>query len=334
VSSEPTIALRAIEPLLVRLAAQGIDTFAILRARNVDPALLGQDHARVPMRALDGLWDEAARLVDDDALGLHLAEASQSSTFGIFSYLANTSATWGIALSRIGAYFALLSDASGYELHLDKSSAIVRARDWGLAPVSRHVVELTLAVIVCYGRAQLEGFAVDEVRFPHPEPANAREHRRIFAAPIRFGAKEASIRFGRRFLDEPLRASDARLSRILISSADAELAELQTRSASWTERVSAAARESLRAGDGSLVAVAKRMGMAPRTVQRRLMDEERSYRDVLDGVRREAAEALLARDLGAAEVAALLGFSEAAAFHRSFKRWTGMTPMQFKQSKK
>ena len=68
--------------------------------------------------------------------------------------------------------------------------------------------------------------------------------------------------------------------------------------------------------------------MSPRTLHRRLEEEGTSFRRVLTDVRRElAARHLQERRLAIGEIAFLLGFSEASAFHRAFKRWTGHAPL-------
>ena len=82
----------------------------------------------------------------------------------------------------------------------------------------------------------------------------------------------------------------------------------------------------------SAQAVARELGMSPRTLTRRLAAEGASFREVLDKLRQEAAVALLREGrMGIGEIAFLLGYSEPAAFHRSFKRWTGKTPLAWRR---
>jgi AraC-like DNA-binding protein len=59
--------------------------------------------------------------------------------------------------------------------------------------------------------------------------------------------------------------------------------------------------------------------------------EGTSFREILDGLRRDLALRYLSEDrLAIGEAAYLLGFSDASAFHRSFKRWTGKTPAGYR----
>jgi AraC-like DNA-binding protein len=72
--------------------------------------------------------------------------------------------------------------------------------------------------------------------------------------------------------------------------------------------------------------------MSPRTLRRMLRDEGTTFRDVVAEVRRELAFRYLRDpDVPIGEVAFLVGFSDANAFHRAFKRWTGGTPGEFRR---
>ena len=133
----------------------------------------------------------------------------------------------------------------------------------------------------------------------------------------------------------PLPEADAALSAIVRRRLDQVLpgAVLPT-SASLSARVRRMLVEDL--GQTTLTAdsVAKALAMSRRTLTRRLGEESTSFRAILDDVRAELSRALLQdRSLSIADVAFFLQYSEPAAFHRSFRRWTGETPQHYRSVK-
>ena len=88
-----------------------------------------------------------------------------------------------------------------------------------------------------------------------------------------------------------------------------------------------------RGGDPSLEHVAEQLAMTPRTLQRKLHEIGTSHNELLDQMRRQLAMRYLReREMAICEVAYLLGFSESSSFHRAFKRWTGVTPKEFRKN--
>ncbi|MGI9294652.1 MAG: helix-turn-helix domain-containing protein, partial [Pseudomonadales bacterium] len=66
-------------------------------------------------------------------------------------------------------------------------------------------------------------------------------------------------------------------------------------------------------------------------LHRRLREESTSYQKIKDCCRRDAAIASLrSGSSNGASLAEQLGFSDASTFYRAFKKWTGMTPQEFK----
>ena len=81
--------------------------------------------------------------------------------------------------------------------------------------------------------------------------------------------------------------------------------------------------------------IATTLHMSRRTMTRRLEEEGTTYKDLLDGVRKQLAVGYLTEtSMGVGEVAFLLGFSQGPAFHRAFKRWTGETPMEYRAARR
>ena len=84
----------------------------------------------------------------------------------------------------------------------------------------------------------------------------------------------------------------------------------------------------------SLALVARRLGLSPRSLQRRLDEAGTSFAEILDTAREERAKVFLrAGDVSIAEVSWLLGFAEQSAFTRAFRRWTGRAPTEWRRER-
>ena len=132
----------------------------------------------------------------------------------------------------------------------------------------------------------------------------------------------------------PLQAADEALASIVRRRLDKALAERDLHaSGPLSGRVRHMMVQHL--GDTTLTPdrVARALAVSRRTLSRHLADEGTSFRNILDDVRREFACALLQdRSLSIGDIAFFLQYSEPAAFHRSFRRWTGRTPRAFREA--
>jgi len=166
----------------------------------------------------------------------------------------------------------------------------------------------------------------------HAAPDDPGEYARTFApARVRFGARCSGFVFDRVHLEQPLSSSDPKLQEVVRQLAERMLAELPATD-TVTDRLRRMLARELPQGDPSAARVASALRMSQRTLCRRLEEEGTTYRELLDDLRRQLAMQYLARrDLSVSEVAFLLGFSQAAAFHRAFKRWTGRTPLEHRR---
>ncbi len=130
-------------------------------------------------------------------------------------------------------------------------------------------------------------------------------------------------------VDAPVPSADPALSRVIERHAEELLAKLPQRTERTTDRVQHLLSRALGEGEVTLAAMARRLRMSERSLQRKLADEDASFDALLDAMRRDLALRYLADPkIGIAEVAYLLGYSEPCPFHRAFKRWTGSTPSE------
>ena len=169
------------------------------------------------------------------------------------------------------------------------------------------------------------------VRLSYARPENTAGLSKFFHAPLTFDAGEAALVMRRADLDRPVQQSDARLAGYLDELAGETLRKIgdtgslagRVRSTIWTD---------LADGAPTLSGVAARMGLSERTLQRRLEEERTSFSSVVEGLRREMAQSLLRQgDLAIYQVGFLLGYSDPAAFHRAFRRWTSRSPRDFRK---
>lgn len=82
-----------------------------------------------------------------------------------------------------------------------------------------------------------------------------------------------------------------------------------------------------------MAGIARRLGVAPRTLQRHLNDEGIGFKDLLDDARKARAKSLVATgELTMAAISRQLGFADTRSFHRAFRRWTSLTPPAYRRN--
>jgi AraC-like DNA-binding protein len=205
----------------------------------------------------------------------------------------------------------------------------------GRTPLHPARAEFSLAVALRLAR---DATGVDvrpqQVSFAHEAPPDTSEHQRYFRAPVHFSSGSLAMVLSGADVARPLRGADPALSAIVRRRLDKVLAERdQPDGGSLGARVMRMLVEEL--GQATLTpdTVAERLDVSTRTLSRRLADEQTSFRQLLDATRCQFATALLQdHSLSVADIAFFLQYSEPAAFHRSFKRWTGQTPRAFRRN--
>jgi AraC-like DNA-binding protein len=329
VASEATISAVLVRPLVVALLSIEGATDAFWRATDLTPEIVADDEARVSPAQFCVAWAEALRLSKDRALALSIAEALPLGAFGVVEYVCRSAPTVREALVQWVRYLGILDDAVEVGLVDLGGDAALRVITESEAPApASH--ELCFALIVRHAKSMApNGFEVVEVRFDHRVPDSLTpRYRAVFGAPVRFGAERTELVLSNRALDATLVTADPNLLGVLLPTAEEKKREQRSPELPLTRQVRRVLRSALSHDDAQLDEIARRLGMTPRSLQRRLHDEGVSFQSLRDETRRTLADRYLGEGLSVAEVSFLLGFSEPSAFFRAFKRWTGLTPIE------
>lgn len=323
----------SLEKVLAAGEAAGVPRERLASEAGID---LSQAGSGTGFEALANAYEAAARLTGDPAFGLHLGERTAPRTYGLLGHLVANSATLGEALSNLASYQGIWSQAAGFRLERRRGRLTLRYwQTGGLHPERRRQEseQMLCALITAIRSAVGERLAPVEVRFEHSEPADRSEHLRIFGGRLLFGAATTELTLDTAILDRPFPEADAALVRLVRDQAEIELGR-GLGEGPWLRRLQALVGAALLgSGELSLAAVAGAAGVGPRTLQRRLRDEGWTWRALVDESRVALARSLLEeRRLSLAEIAFRLGYSQPSAFHRAFRRRTGLTPLAFRRS--
>ncbi|MDX5298714.1 MAG: AraC family transcriptional regulator, partial [Gammaproteobacteria bacterium] len=156
---------------------------------------------------------------------------------------------------------------------------------------------------------------------------------RVFQAPVHYHDGYIGLRFEARWLELPVVQNVQSVEEFLQQAPTSLLVRYRDQS-SVTERLRRMLRRHLADEMPSLEEVSKSLAMTPQTLRRRLQEEGQGYQSIKDDLRRDAAIEYLARpDLTLLHIANMLGFSEPSTFHRAFKKWTGVAPGEYRQSR-
>ncbi len=326
-SAEPTYAVQMARPFLQVLAR-----YPAVPRELVEGSGSAPEDQRLPVAASQQFLQEMTELVGEQNLGLLAARETPLGTFEVLEFVAFSAPTWRAAIETAFRYIHLMNEAADFRIEITGTKAHLMLQS--SVPLTRAGIDFQSATLYLtaarwFGRREPEL----EVWFTYPEPADLTEHRATFgAAELRFDAPWNGFVHDAALLDAEVAGADPKVHAILRHHAERLLSELGAGDG-LVAQVRGQLLASLKDGPLTAPALASRMGVARRTLTRRLAEHHTSFSELLDGVRREAATYYVASsDHSLVDIAFLVGFSESSTFVRAFRRWHGVAPMAYRRA--
>lgn len=280
------------------------------------------------------LLEAATELSGDLCLALRLGRTIDVFSAGTFGFALMTCPTFRDTIRLMLGYQKVLAPGPNWEPMYQADRMGLRAiMKRGNAAQRQLVTELSIAMSVAHVEFLVNG-PLDglEIELNYPEPAHAECYRECFSMPVTFSSEYTQVWVSEHLLSQPVKSAQPAGHVLYLQQCE----EIQ-RGMGEVENTTAAVRRLLLQSAGAflrIAEVAEALHISERTLRRRLKAESTSFRAVLDDVKNVLAMKYLTRTaLDVAEIATLLGYSEAENFHPAFARWNGMTPAEFRRQK-
>jgi AraC-like DNA-binding protein len=316
--------------LLERFAGAGVDVDALLRRAGLPRSRFEPPKPQGSTAEYFALWRAVGESGYAPDLGLRAGASALPHHQSVATLAALHSPTLGEGLRKLARYKRLVCPE---EITIDVRRGEARLRfEWLLADDDPPpmLIDCIFASIVNLAQRGT-GQALHPLRI---ELTRARAHeavlRKHFGCDLRFDAPFDLLVFEEDALALPHATHNAQLLAVIVPGLESALDETN-KQRTLADDVRSELGKTICGERPAVEKVAKSLGLSPRTLQRRLGELGTTYQKLLDDVRHRSARRLLANtDLGAAEVAFLLGFEELNSFTRAFASWEGTTPVRWR----
>ncbi|MGJ3231324.1 MAG: AraC family transcriptional regulator ligand-binding domain-containing protein [Oceanicaulis sp.] len=274
----------------------------------------------------------AQRDPDGLSLPLRIGASMKSDEYGAFGLAWKSAPNLRGSYMRSERYGHVLGSAETYSLQKGEGGwffSLDKAGDGRLGMTLSNEASMS-AVDVISKEVSTARFMPLAVYFKHAPRGDVSVYEAHFGCPVHFETGRDALLVSEDSLDAPNRLGDETIADFFDRHLENELASL-TPEDGLEPRVRRAVAKVLSDGVPTLSAIASKLGIGSRTLQRRLTEQGHSFQSVVDAARHDLAKRLLSEtDYTLAEIAFLTGFAEQSGFTRAFKRWAGRTPRSYR----
>jgi AraC-like DNA-binding protein len=309
-----------------------IDTAPLYRKLGIREKDFHGEAAGISMVRYLELLNLAADQSRRPCLGLSIAQLSSTSDLGIMGYIMRNAPDFEECLALGGRYLQLVSPGAQSGTIKDDATCTWTYDIQGFSPQQcRQDVEMTMMQFVNLvgDLLSLRDWRPNNVYFQHAAPDEEQPLHRFLADQVTFNHFYNGISFPREFLFYPVTNADPRLLKVLENQVQRSIDQLKM-GQSLLDRVTFLISSSLGKTEVSADRIASHLGMSRRTLHRRLSERGTSFGELRDTIVSQLAKEILSTTIvSITELAQQLGYSDASAFIRAFKRQTGLTPLDY-----
>jgi len=322
-----TVSRHFVEASLAGARRLGLDTGELLHQAGISPDLLRIEKARVSSDQFSRLLQSIWTLSGDEFMGMGPRRA-RTGTFATMCALVINCETLKEVYQQAFRFSRLFEPMVAMELEVGKDHARLVAHIEGDIHDPDCFLRESIPVIWHRLGSWLIGqpIELEKAEFNYPRPAHGDDYRHIFHCPLVFESDCIALTFSKRFLSAPL-IRDLPEMRQFLKTSPADLLSRPDESHTWTGRIRGLIGRDFSRPMPDFDRIAQDLHTSPQTLRRRLKQENTSFQEIKDLLRRDLAIYYLSRpEVPINEIAERVGFTEPSTFHRAFKKWTGVTP--------
>ena len=335
-----TVPMEFTRALLAQARARGLDVDAVLQAARFpfDPLTREMQTVFVSREHYSRLCVELFRAIGDESGGIMPDVLTPPGTMRLIALSMLNSRTLTAGLRRAIEFNAVcrvrqdIPLVNHVEVDRERKEATLVYLSGDHSPPTQHGVLCGLAMWLRFC-GWLIGQHIDimQAHCAGPQPEFMAGIRHFFPCPVSYNHSVNSVTFSARHLDATISRSEEELEAFLRLAPYHIVIDPLASTLGITHRIREILGDDFRREMPSFEELTHLLNMSARTLRRRLEKEGTSYQRIKDNARRDVAITLLSRDgLTVSEVAELTGFSDPSAFHRSFKKWTGLSPGSYR----
>ncbi len=326
-----TISMSLVAEALVRARARGLDVPPLIAAAGIAPQMLASPRGRVSSAQYGALWNGIAQALDDEFFSQD-SHPMRSGSFVAMTQAALTARTGRQALQRATGFMRLVLDDLAAQVEADAQRVRLTFVHRPGTPEPAMFTYATWFIMVYGLVCWLVGRRIPLIsaRFRCPAPPAEQEYRLMFCDDMAFGQPVSCVDLSPGFLDLPVIQTAASIKSFLRDAPGSFIVKYRNPDA-FAARVRRTLRTLPAAVWPASGAMALKLNVAEATLRRRLKLEGHTYQSIKDDLRRDIAiNALQDTRQTIADIAVAVGFAEPSAFHRAFRKWTGMRPTDYR----
>jgi AraC-like DNA-binding protein len=328
-----TISAGVVVQLVHYLSCLKVDTDKLLSSVGINSSILTSPDERISVEKYIFLEDEAARATKDPYFGLHMGQFMEAGNWSILGYMMMNCKTLAEAFGKSAKYSSIIGNLIKGDIYIGVDTVTISLMVPDNSPiVSRHCYEGFFSSILCLAR-NLSGRDIRpiEVGLAFPKPDIIDEYNKVFDSKVLFGQSKNYIVMDKKVGSIPVLLPNENLLKYFEDYAKEVITEVDSVN-NLTYNVKKLILSNMDNEKLSIKIIAKELSMSVRTLQGYLKAEGTEFSKLLKEMREQLAKKYLGENYTVEDITYLLGFSDSSAFRKAFKKWTNITPKEYRDS--
>ncbi len=252
--------------------------------------------------------------------------------YGVLGLSWKTCSKAGEIFERCERYFHLLSNTYVFKVEKEGDlSKIYLYRDAhrrGVELSNEATFSATIVVLKAMTEKDINPLSIS---FKHSAPREMESYHTALNCPVLFDQAHNFMVYKTIDLETRTAKADISINKFLVERVEEKTKGIEISTLKIVSDVESLIKDALPGGIPSIIQIGKHMGMSSRTLTRRLSERGVTFRDLIKQSQEKTSKNLLKdSSYSIGEIAFETGFSEQSAFSRAFKRWTGQSPLSYR----